>query len=199
LIRTENKAKENWMNLIKYVWAVRALIYKFRFDSIGNLSYIGKPIFLLGTRNIRIGNRVRIFPGVRMESFGTGGITIEDNVSIGQNFHITSKDSELVIGKNTTISGNVFITNIDHEYKRIDIHIMDQPFLVSETCIGENCFIGYGVGIQAGTILGKQCIVGTNSVVKGIFPDYCVIVGSPGKIVKQYNLETEKWERYENR
>jgi acetyltransferase-like isoleucine patch superfamily enzyme len=52
-----------------------------------------------------------------------------------------------------------------------------------------------GSAIMAGTRLGKQCIVGANSVVKGEFPDYCVIVGAPAKIVKKYNFETQEWEK----
>lgn len=182
-------------SLIKYIWALRAIIYKLRFKSIGIFSYIGDPVFLFGANKITIGNRVRIYPGSRMEVHGNGKITLEDNVGIGQNFHITSKDLNLIVGKNTTISGNVFITNIDHDYKQIGKHIMDQELLVKETIIGENCFIGYGAGIQAGTVLGKQCIVGTNSVVRGEFPDYSVIVGAPARIVKQYNKETGEWEK----
>ncbi len=185
------------MSLIKYFWFIRAMLNRIRFGKIGNYSYMGKPLFLLGTKKIKIGNRVRIYPGLRMEAHGEhGGITIKDNVSIGQNFHVTSKDIELIIGENTTISGNVFITNIDHEYREIDRHIMEQPFLISETTIGNNCFIGYGVGIQAGTILGKQCVVGANSVVRGVFPDYCVIAGVPAKIIRKYNPLTMEWEKH---
>jgi len=183
------------VNLNKIFWAARGMAYKVSFGHFGNLSYIGKPIFLSGRRNIFIMDRVRIYPGVRMEAIGKGTIRICNNTSIGQNFHITSDKEELVIGQNTTISGNVFITNIDHDYREPDKHIMDQKRIVSTTKIGENCFIGYGASIQAGTILGKQCIVGTNSVVKGIFPDYSVIAGVPARIVKQYNSKTNRWER----
>lgn len=184
------------MNVVKYFWAIRAIIYKIRFNKIGKYSYIGKPIYLQGTRRVKIGNKVRIYPGVRIETHGAeGSIYIKDNVSIGQNFHITSSGSELVVGEDTTISGNVFITNIDHDYRQIGVHILKQDYITKETIIGKNCFIGYGVAIQAGTILGKQCIVGANSVVRGKFPDYCVIVGAPAKIVKRYNFNTGIWER----
>ena len=91
--------------------------------------------------------------------------------------------------------GNVCITNIDHEYRNIGIPVSKQPFLVSETIIGENCFIGYGAMIQAGTKLGKQCIIGAHAVVRGEFPDYSVIVGAPARIVRQYDIESEKWRR----
>ena len=141
-----------------------------------------------------ISRRVRIFPGLRIEVHNNGNIIFEEGVSIGQNFHITSA-SNLTIGKNTTISGNVFITNIDHEYKELNTHILDQPMLIKETKIGENCFIGFGAAIQAGTILGKHCIVGASSVVRGDFPDYTVIVGNPAKIVKRFNFESKTWDK----
>ncbi|OAA86967.1 acyltransferase [Clostridium ljungdahlii] len=181
------------MHLIKYVWAVRALIYKAFLGHVGNLSYIGKPTFIEGCKNIQIGNRVRIFPGVRMEAIGDGKIIIGDNVAIEQNVHITSMGSELKIGNNTTISGNVFITNLDHEYRNLNKSIMEQEHILSYTEIGNNSFIGYGASIQAGTILGEQCIVGTNSVVRGKFSDHSVIVGAPGKIIKYYDYQKKKW------
>ena len=181
----------------KYIWAAKTLIRRIYFGHIGKLSYIGKPIGIIGARNINIGDRVRIQPGCRLEAHDAGKIYIEDNVSIGQNFHCTAGGT-LVIGRNSTVLGNTFITDIDHDYRKIGIHILEQPKIVKETKIGENCFIGYGVAIQAGTILGKQCIVGANAVVRGEFPDYCVIVGAPGRIVKKYNLHTGEWERVEH-
>ena len=47
--------------------------------------------------------------------------------------------------------------------------------------------------ILPGTILGKHCVVGANSVVSGVFDDYSVIVGSPARVVKKYNKETREW------
>lgn len=184
--------------LFKIFWIIRGLIYKPFFGKFTLPSYIGKPIFIGNYKRIFIGKRVRIYPGARIEVFGNkSSITFEDNISIGQNFHITS-GSKLIIGKNTTISENVMITNIDHEYQEIDKHILEQPHIIKETKIGENCFIGYGAVIQAGTILGKQCIVGSNAVVRGKFPDYSVIVGVPAKIVKGYNEKSKKWEKTNN-
>ena len=92
----------------------------------------------------------------------------------------------------------MFITNIDHQYTEIEKHILDQSLLAKRTDIGQNCFIGYGAVIQAGTILGKQCVVGSNSVVRGTFPGYCVIVGAPAKIIKKFNSNSQLWEKTNN-
>lgn len=181
------------MQLSKMWWFIRLILRRPLFKKVGSYSYMGPAVSLFGTKGISIGNRVRIYPGSRMETHDSGEIIIGDDCSIAQNFHITSGKNKLVIGDRTTVSGNVFITNIDHEYQNIDEHIMNQPMIYKNTIIGENCFIGFGAAIQAGTVLGKQCIVGTNAVVRGTFPDYSVIVGVPAKVVKHYDEEVGEW------
>lgn len=93
-----------------------------------------------------------------------------------------------------TIAADTFITSIDHEYRDGSKSAMDQGHLLNETVIGQGSFLGYGVAIQAGTHLGKRCVVGTHSVVKGNFPDYCVLVGCPARVVKKYNVQNGQWE-----
>ncbi len=181
------------MHPIKIAWGLRAILYRPFFYNIGFPSYFGKPCFVGGSKRIIIGRRTRIFPGIRMEAIGDGRIIIGDNCAIQQNVHITSMASDLIIEDDVTIAANTFITNLDHEYQDVQKSVMDQGYILKETKIGKGCFLGYGVAIQAGTKLGKHCIVGTNAVVRGEYPDYCVIVGSPAKIVKRYDTELKKW------
>lgn len=178
--------------MIKYLWALRAMLYNFYFNKVGKFSYIGKPLFIYGAKKITLGERVRIYPHVRLETHGSGEIIIGNNVSVGQNLHM-SAGMKMYIGDNTTISSNVLITDIDHNFSELDIHIMEQSLIIKETKIGNNCFIGSGAKILPGTVLGKQCIVGANSVVKGVFPEYCVIAGAPAKIIKQYDFNLNRW------
>jgi acetyltransferase-like isoleucine patch superfamily enzyme len=180
--------------IYKLLWGFISLCYAPFFKKFTFPSHIGTPICTIGLKRVVVSRRVRILPGVRIETYANGSILFEENISIGQNFHITSAGN-LIIGANTTISGNVFVTNIDHDYKEIGKHILDQKMIVSETRIGKNCFIGFGAAIQAGTTLGNQCIVGASSVVKGNFPDYSVIVGIPGKVIKRYNAVSQRWEK----
>jgi len=181
--------------IIKLWWILRTLVYKPFLGKLGKLSYVAKPLYLSNLKNIFIGSKVRIFPLCRIEVVDkNSSITFKDDISIGQYFHIISK-GDLIIGKGSTISANVLITNVDHEYQEINKHILEQPLIVKETKIGENCFIGYGAVIQAGTILGKQCIVGANAVVRGHFKDYSVIVGVPAKVVKRYDVEEKIWKK----
>ncbi|EGM78168.1 acetyltransferase (isoleucine patch superfamily) [Rheinheimera sp. A13L] len=179
----------------KVLWMFRALLYKSFFGRFGMLSYIGKPLYLLNVKNVFIGSRVRLYPGARIETFDSGTIHIGNNVSVGQCLHIISGVG-INVGDDVTVSANVFISDVEHQYEGIGVHIMEQPLTKAEVVVGENSFLGYGCVIRAGTVLGRHCIVGANSVVKGVFPDYCVIAGNPAKIIKQYNAVTNTWDRF---
>ena len=190
----------NWiryMSFYRITSLMRAILYKLRFRKVQFPCLLGKPLLIIGGKNIVINKNVRILPGARMETHLNGKITIHENVSIGQNLHIAAA-GDLIIEKNTTISGNVLITDIEHGYQEIGKHIMEQDLTVKQTVIGENCFIGYGACILSGTKLGKQCVVGANSVVNGEFSDYCVIAGAPARVVKKLNLQSGSWEKVNN-
>jgi acetyltransferase-like isoleucine patch superfamily enzyme len=181
--------------LRKIIWVICSLHYKLLFNRFGLMSYITKPLYLSGCGNMSIGDKVRIFPHSRLECIGeNSSLSIGDNVSIGPNLNITCA-GETRIGNGVTISSNVFITDMDHGYKVINIPIMEQENIVKKTIIGSNSFIGTGAVILAGTKLGKQCIIGANTVVRGDYGDYSVLVGNPAKVIKQYNTETKFWEK----
>ncbi|MEN5014991.1 acyltransferase [Erwinia sp. Eh17-17] len=180
--------------LFKLKWFTSAIFLSFFLKKIKFPTYFAFPVFFKGLNRVSVGKKVRVFPGCRLETHGVGEIIIEDNVSIAQNVHLTS-GAKLIIGENSLITANVFITTIDHDYRDISMPMAEQKLLVNDTIIGKNCFIGMGAAIQAGTKLGQHCVVGANSVVRGEFPDFCVIVGSPARIVKKYNHDSGVWER----
>ncbi|MBO1385602.1 lipopolysaccharide biosynthesis protein [Vibrio cholerae] len=180
--------------MYKLKWALSALIMFFFCKSIKYPSYFAWPLFSRGLSRVTIGRYVRIFPNLRIETHFSGLINIDDNVSIAQNVHITSA-GEVNIGSGTVVNANSFITSIDHDYSVLGLDMARQKFIVRDTNIGKNCFIGMGVAIQAGTTLGDHVIVGSNSVVRGCFPSYCVIAGAPAKIIKRYDPNDSLWKR----
>ncbi|MCT4420657.1 acyltransferase [Leuconostoc falkenbergense] len=176
------------MNLRKLFWFIRTKVLWFRFGYLGKRSYLGRPLYISSTKRLFIGDSVRIYPGMRAELVGESArISFDGDISIGQNLHIVSYNDNLKVGRGVTISGNVFISNVDHEYSEIGVPVLKQSLISRETIIGDNCFIGYGAMILPGTKLGRQCVVGANAVVKGEFEDYSVIVGVPGKVIKKIN------------
>lgn len=199
------KSEDKWFIVSDYVQIYLQQLKKNKYSNFGKRSVVEKPIRLIGAKRIEIGDDVSILKNSRIEIVSMyhgveykGFLRIGSRTSIGQNFHCTS-GGNLEIGKDVTISGNVLITNIAHEYKQLDVHILEQELLFNETKIGDGCFIGFGAVIQPGAILGKQCVVGSNAVVMaGNYPDFCVIVGCPAKIVKQYDFNSKEWKRIGN-
>lgn len=178
------------MNLRKIFWGIRALFYKLLFSNIVMPSYIGKPIYINHAHNISCGEKVRIYPGMRVEIVNKNNSFIEigNNVSIGQNFHVVSYNDVLKIGSNVVIAGNVLVTNCDHDYTGLHDSVLENDLIYKKTEIGDNCFIGNNAAILAGTVLGKGCVVGANSVVRGVFPDYTVLAGVPAKPLKKVRI-----------
>jgi acetyltransferase-like isoleucine patch superfamily enzyme len=166
----------------------------------GKNNSIIKPI-ILTPKFIFLKNDILIRDNCRVEAVSaymdtnyTPQIIINDHVSIEQNLHLTCA-GKITIGSDTAIAANVTITDINHPYTDITLPPEKQPLQVSEVFIGEACKIYNNVVILPGTVLGKHNVVGANSVVGGIFPDYCVIAGVPARILKRYNIATNKWEK----
>ena len=174
-------------------------IYQIAFDKIGLKSLVIRPLFIT-PEFILIGDRVKIWHDARIEGVDEYAgkifvpkIIIEDGVEIQQRVHITAANT-LTIGSNTSILPDVMITDIDHRYDDIRTPSGEQNIVCRKTSIGKNCSIGAGAKILAGAMLGNNCIVGANSVVKGVFPDGCVIAGAPAKVIKRYDRASGIWQ-----
>ena len=92
----------------------------------------------------------------------------------------------LEIGNDVQTGPYVYITDQNHGYENPDevVHVQwpnDVPVF-----IGDGSWLGTGVVILPGTELGRNVVVGAGAVVRGIFPDHCVIAGVPAKIVRRY-------------
>lgn len=179
----------------KKIWFLWNILW---FKKLGEKSYIDSPL-KISKRYISCGKRVFIWKYCRLEAIVhwntckySPKIIFEDDVSIQQFLHLTCAE-RIYIGKNTAIAAGVTITDINHQYINVQLPIEKQDLDIAPVFIGENSKIYNNVVILPGTHLGKHTIVGANSVVTGIFPDYCVVVGIPAKIIKRYCFEQQKW------
>lgn len=101
--------------------------------------------------------------------------------------------SRVTIGENVTIADNVYIADTTHGYQDVNTPISSQDLeYVGDVHIGDGSWLGRNVSVL-GCNIGKQCVIGTGSFVNKDIPDYCVVVGSPARIIKRYNFETNKW------
>ncbi len=162
-------------------------------------STIVMPPFYLSLKEMALGDHVLIYDHARIEAVCSyegqsfqPRIVFHDHVQIQQNLHMTCA-SHIELGRFTSLGANVTITDIHHPYEDINLPIEKQPIQTREVIIGEECKIYNNAVILPGTILGKHCTVGANSVVSGTFPDFSVIVGAPAKVVKRYSITNQSW------
>lgn len=150
-----------------------------------------------GSNKIFIGSKVYINTGGWLAAVPLTGnqncsLYIGDGSYVGRfcHFYATSK---IVIGKKVLIADKVYISDNLHSFTDIELPIIDQPVQqVNEVSIGDGAWLGENVCI-IGASVGKQSVIGANSVVTKDVPDYCVAVGSPAKIIKRYSIEINKW------
>ena len=110
-------------------------------------------------------------------------IIIGDNLASNNNILICAK-KYIQIGNNVLIGRNVTI--LDHNAHGINSkERRTSSGTAKEIIIKDNVWLGSYVTVLPGTIIGKNSIVGVNSVVKGEFPENVIISGNPAKIIKK--------------
>lgn len=182
-----NKVK----NLIKHFFGkIRSL--KFGISAEKNV-YIGKHCDFKGKKNIQLKSDVTIRPYVQIWS-GGGTVKISEGSEIGERCRISIANS-LEIGENVLLSPNVYITDCDHEYRDVNVAVIDQGVNQKNqnVSIGDESYIGINSVIVGNVSIGKHCVIGANSVVTKNVPDYCVAVGSPAKVIRKYDFEINEW------
>jgi acetyltransferase-like isoleucine patch superfamily enzyme len=129
-------------------------------------------------------------------SKGTGGFSarielIGDNnsISIGSvegmfGTAITATNGKrIIIGKGCTFSDQTTISTTDH-HPIFDLNGQrlnpDQ-----DVVIGDRVWLGRGVDILKGSVIGSDVVIGAKSVVNGTIPSNSVAVGAPARVVKR--------------
>ncbi|HTD39029.1 MAG TPA: acetyltransferase [Mucilaginibacter sp.] len=106
---------------------------------------------------------------------------------IGQGSVIMSSVSvncDAIIGNHVILNTNC---SVDHDCIVQDyVHISPNAALAGNVSIGEGTHVGIGASIIQGIKIGKWATIGAGAVIIEDVPDYAVVVGNPGKIIK-YN------------
>ncbi len=116
-------------------------------------------------------------------------VILGDEVSIGVG---TVVMAGAVINSSTEIGNHAIVNtaaSIDHDCQLEDyVHVSPNATLCGTIKVGEGTHIGAGATIIPNLTIGKWCTIGAGTVVIQDVPDYGVVVGNPGKIIK-YNAK----------
>jgi acetyltransferase-like isoleucine patch superfamily enzyme len=115
-------------------------------------------------------------------------IVIGDDVYVATDCHIAAI-GKITIGNNVSLAS--FVTIIDHMHGRSDYGDIDVP--VMRRClttkgpitIEDNVWIGEHSVVLSGVNIGKNSIIGANSVVTASIPENCIAAGAPARIIRR--------------
>lgn len=163
-----------------------------RFGAFGERSVVCyPPETLMNVHYVHIGADTVIGPGVALSAGMAPGqqcitdpvVSIGDRCLIGRGSGIVGHFS-IEIGDDVCTGHHVYITDQNHGYDDPDRPIVEQFQPERPVRIGSGSWIGNGAVVLPGADIGRNVVIGANSVVSGPIPDHAVAVGAPAKVVR---------------
>ncbi len=139
----------------------------------------------------------RIAPGTCIEF--EDRLQLSDHVYIGP-FNFIEASGGITVGEGVQITHHVsIVTHSSHRAQRLLGRAYgawpgDKPgWVAGPVDIGPYCFIGPHSLIEAGSRLGRGCIVRAGSVLRGDYPAFAVIAGNPAVVVGDSREGDARW------
>ncbi|HEY8928033.1 MAG TPA: acyltransferase [Mucilaginibacter sp.] len=184
----------NYLNriwFILYYFCFGGLYKKLAFKTV-----LYPSVRVQGKKYISLGNRTVVQRGGWLLALKIDDkepvLSVGENCAIGDFCHIASVGA-VVIEDNVLIANKVYISDNIHNFARVDTPVIQQGIqFKGPVTIKEGAWIGENVCIIAANV-GKNSVVGANSVVTHDVPDFSVAVGSPARVIKRYDFETQQW------
>jgi len=150
---------------------------------------------------IQLGDDIFLAPDVWLNVLLTTGsispkIVLGNHCKIGRRSTISAKN-QIIVGESVLFAPQVLIMDHNHEFSDIEAPIREQGVTEGGRIIIEkNCWFGYGAIVLCNSgelTIGRNSVIGANSVVTKSFPPFSMIVGNPAKLVKTYDQEEKQW------
>ena len=145
-------------------------------------------IFNLGDKSPQLGSDVWIAPNATV----IGDVRLGANASVWWNAVLRGNNDPIHIGADTNIQDG----SVLHTDEGVPMHIGSQVtvghlVMLHGCTVGDGSLIGIGSVILNRAVIGRGCIVGANTLIPEgkVFPDRVLIVGSPGKVIRELSDE----------
>jgi len=146
------------------------------------------PIYRLGEKIPQLAPSAWVAPNATV----IGDVRLAENVSIWWNAVLRGDTDTLTIGANTNIQDG----SVLHADKGIPLTLgrditVGHMVMLHGCTIGDGCLIGIKSVVLNGAVIGKHCLIGANTLVPEgkVIPDRSLVMGSPGKVVREISDE----------
>ncbi|MFP7297998.1 gamma carbonic anhydrase family protein [Neobacillus niacini] len=119
-----------------------------------------------------------------------GDVTIGEESTVWFNAVLRGDDGPIIVGKRCSIQDNSTI----HLYEGYPVVIGDDVtighnVILHGAKIGRSSIIGMGSTLLDNVEVGEECIIGANTLLAGgiKIPPRSLVLGSPGKVVRELN------------
>lgn len=123
-------------------------------------------------------NLIGVYSPCMISTIGKGAI-IEIGDNCGFSGTVIGAALHIKLGNNVRCGANTLIT--DSDWHTDDYRTGENK----EVIIEDNVWLGYGVKVLKGVHIGKNSLIGANSVVTKDIPANVITAGNPCKIIKQ--------------
>jgi acetyltransferase-like isoleucine patch superfamily enzyme len=117
------------------------------------------------------------YPGVRLECWKGGTVTIGQGTFLNRNTEIVSLGS-VTIGNDCKIARDVLIMDSDQHA------ILGEALAVVPVVIEDRVWIGARAIVLKGVTIGHDSVVGAGAIVTRSIPPYSVAVGQPARVIR---------------
>ena len=116
-----------------------------------------------------------------------GQVVMHENASVWFNCVLRADNEPITVGKNSNVQdGSVLHVDPGMPLTIGENVTVGHKVMLHGCTIGDNTLIGINAVVLNGAKIGKGCIIGANALVteNTVIPDYSMVLGSPGKVVK---------------
>ena len=166
----------------------------------------------------RLGDQVPSLPGVdeywiAPTAVVLGRVTLKKNASVWFGAVLRGDNDPIIVGENSNIQDNAVLhTDVGQPLTIGDNVTVGHQVMLHGCMIGDGSLVGIGSIILNGARIGKGCLIGAGALItegKEI-PDFSMVVGSPGKVIRTLTEEqaagiaagaahyVENWKRYKS-
>ncbi len=121
-----------------------------------------------------------------------GQVTLGDECSVWFGAVMRGDGDTIVVGNRTNIQENA-VVHVDPGFPTTIGHdcIIGHGAIVHGATLGNHVLVGMQATVLNGAKIGNYCIIGAHALVTEgtVIPDYSVVMGAPGKVVKQLSDE----------